>query len=477
MRDILVILALFSITFGPSSPLQLTQLYKFDLPLTWLQGLLFGTIVSAVDPVAVLAVFDELHVNDTLYIIVFGESILNVITPAHIGLGVAMFLIDALGGTLIGLTFGILGAMITRFTKHLSVMEPLLILLTAYFAYLSAEIFHFSGILGKPNEEDWGYGGLRGAVAFSLALILPESHYKDEFVTAVIFIVRMLQEKEDSIFGEVNDAVMQKLIKGVNSILGVIEYDFVKNGLNKIDQHVLRKLILRSENLQQYHQILLKNKELLYREAEGLVNTNPAALLTSRDRLAPDDMTQLNRSTILNLKNEEHTEHEPMIDYNMMEKLKNHQAKLETPAVALMVGKKIRSPKNKYTLAGIGEDDHATMRRHASRKVDQFQNFNRNVPQIVVDQMQGDKPKPQNVELKPFALQILQDDQETQIERILKTTPRFKKDQTEPNDLSGIPTVAQVSAKSDPATLDQNIKDDLALPKEPLKSSKEDLSL
>ena len=49
----------------------------FEEEISLVHCLLFGSIVSAVDPVAVIAVFDEIHVNMTLYICVFGESLLN----------------------------------------------------------------------------------------------------------------------------------------------------------------------------------------------------------------------------------------------------------------------------------------------------------------------------------------------------------------------------------------------------------------
>uniref|UniRef100_M4ABZ8 Sodium/hydrogen exchanger n=1 Tax=Xiphophorus maculatus TaxID=8083 RepID=M4ABZ8_XIPMA len=129
--------------------------------------LLFGALISAVDPVAVLAVFEEVHVNEMLFIIVFGESLLNdavtvqvlykvyisfvEVGPQNVQMadyfkGVS-FLIVSVGGTLVGLVFAVILGFITRFTKKVRIIEPLFVFLLVYLAYLTAELFSLSAIL------------------------------------------------------------------------------------------------------------------------------------------------------------------------------------------------------------------------------------------------------------------------------------------------------------------------------------------
>ncbi|GFU49172.1 hypothetical protein NPIL_261591 [Nephila pilipes] len=143
----------------------LTGMFGVEMPL--LDTLLFSSIACAVDPIAVLAVFEEIHVNEVLYILVFGESLLNdavtvvlyhmfegyaemgpknIITVDYLA-GVASFFVVALGGTLVGILWGLLAAFVSRFTHHVRVIEPLFVFVMAYLSYVSAELFHFSGIL------------------------------------------------------------------------------------------------------------------------------------------------------------------------------------------------------------------------------------------------------------------------------------------------------------------------------------------
>ncbi|GFQ71563.1 hypothetical protein TNCT_655841 [Trichonephila clavata] len=143
----------------------LTGIFGYDVSLV--QMLLFSSIISAVDPVAVLAVFEEIHVNEVLYIIVFGESLLNDavtvvlyhmfegynemgipnILPIDYFSGIASFFVVSLGGTLIGIIFGLTTAFISKHTTSVPVIEPMFPFIMGYMSYLTAEMFHLSGIL------------------------------------------------------------------------------------------------------------------------------------------------------------------------------------------------------------------------------------------------------------------------------------------------------------------------------------------
>jgi len=136
---------------------------KFNL----VQFLLFGSIISAVDPVAVLAVFDDIHVNVNLYILVFGESLLNDgiavvlyqvfeefmalgsdnMNGKNILLAFCSFFVVSGGGILIGITVGFLTAFLTKHSHHIGILEVPAIYLLPYFGYLIAELFQFSALL------------------------------------------------------------------------------------------------------------------------------------------------------------------------------------------------------------------------------------------------------------------------------------------------------------------------------------------
>lgn len=62
-------------------------------------------------------------------------------------LGFLSFFVVSLGGVFVGVVYGVIAAFTSRFTAHIRVIEPLFVFLYSYMAYLSAELFHLSGIM------------------------------------------------------------------------------------------------------------------------------------------------------------------------------------------------------------------------------------------------------------------------------------------------------------------------------------------
>lgn len=62
-------------------------------------------------------------------------------------LGFLSFFVVSLGGVFVGVVYGVIAAFTSRFTSHIRVIEPLFVFLYSYMAYLSAELFHLSGIM------------------------------------------------------------------------------------------------------------------------------------------------------------------------------------------------------------------------------------------------------------------------------------------------------------------------------------------
>uniref|UniRef100_A0A4W4ENQ9 Sodium/hydrogen exchanger n=1 Tax=Electrophorus electricus TaxID=8005 RepID=A0A4W4ENQ9_ELEEL len=138
-----------------------------NLQIGLLQFLLFGSLLAAVDPVAVIAVFEEVHVNEVLFIWVFGESLLNdgvtvvlynvfdafvslggeKINAGEIIKGIVSFFVVAFGGSLIGVVFAILISLLTKYTGKVQIIEAGFIFVLGYLSYLTAEMLSLSAIL------------------------------------------------------------------------------------------------------------------------------------------------------------------------------------------------------------------------------------------------------------------------------------------------------------------------------------------
>ena len=133
------------------------------------EALLFGSLMSATDPVATLAVLGSLGVDPQLYALVFGESVLNDavaivlfqtfnalpegsnihISPGEATSALGHFLGIGVGSVIFGVVFGVLTALITKHLVHRphAHSEVTIVLSVAYLSFITADAAGLSGLM------------------------------------------------------------------------------------------------------------------------------------------------------------------------------------------------------------------------------------------------------------------------------------------------------------------------------------------
>uniref|UniRef100_A0A8C8YIW0 Sodium/hydrogen exchanger n=1 Tax=Prolemur simus TaxID=1328070 RepID=A0A8C8YIW0_PROSS len=158
-----------SIMYGCVALMKVTGQLAGDFYFT--DCLLFGAIVSATDPVTVLAIFHELQVDVELYALLFGESVLNdavaiVLSSSIVAYqpagdnshtfdvtamfkSIGIFLGIFSGSFAMGAATGVVTPHVTKFTKlrEFQLLETGLFFLMSWSTFLLAEAWGFTGVV------------------------------------------------------------------------------------------------------------------------------------------------------------------------------------------------------------------------------------------------------------------------------------------------------------------------------------------
>ncbi|HEX4799169.1 MAG TPA: sodium:proton antiporter [Candidatus Paceibacterota bacterium] len=140
-----------------------------DLTIPFILLLVFGAIISATDPVAVLALFKEYGAPKRLSLIFEGESIFNdgtavalflvILTIAESGIvstgevahGILSFIIMVIGGALFGLLFGGIFAKIIGWCRSNEFAAITLTMVLAHTTFICAELFSHNVTIGGTH--------------------------------------------------------------------------------------------------------------------------------------------------------------------------------------------------------------------------------------------------------------------------------------------------------------------------------------
>ena len=181
------------------------------LVVTWLlaiplpYALVFGALISATDPISVVAVFKQLGAGRRLTLLIEAESLFNdgvavvlfgvflqAANGVHVSIagGVGHFLVTVAGGVAVGAAVGFAATKTTQnFDDHL--LELTLTTIVAFGSYLAAEACHVSGVVAvvAAGMVIGNYGMPVGMSASSRLAVVSFWEYAAFAVNSVVFLL------------------------------------------------------------------------------------------------------------------------------------------------------------------------------------------------------------------------------------------------------------------------------------------------
>jgi CPA1 family monovalent cation:H+ antiporter len=189
--------------------------FHLDQYFTWQHALVFGALISATDPIAVVAVFRSLGAPSRLSVLLEGESLLNdgtaivfyalslsLVGGAAVSTGsLALQFLNIVGlGALIGAAVGLAISLLIKQIDD-PMIEITLTTIAAYGSFVIAENFHYSGVIAVVVAGMFcgNYGARIGMTPSTRVAVESFWEYVAFALNSIVFLLIGLEVQLDSL--------------------------------------------------------------------------------------------------------------------------------------------------------------------------------------------------------------------------------------------------------------------------------------